>query len=54
MVLSALGLGYMGLEDQLAGMTVIMISGLSFIFTMLKANSYLFGFREYAALSVYI
>ena len=49
-LLTALGFGYMGFVDQMADMTAIMICGLSFVFTMLKANSYLFGFREYEML----
>ncbi len=49
-VLTAFGFGYMGFLDMMANMTAIMICSLSFIFTMFKAGSYLFGFREYEML----
>ncbi len=49
-LLTAIGFGYLGVLDQMADMTAIMICGLSFVFTMLKAGSYLFGFREYEML----
>ncbi len=49
-LLTAIGFGYMGFVDEMAVTTAIMICGLSFVFTMLKAGSYLFGFREYEML----
>lgn len=49
-VLAAVGYAYYGLLDSLPGMTAVIICGLSFIFTMLKAGGYLFGFREYEML----
>ena len=49
-LLTAIGFGYLGVLDQMADMTAIMICALSFVFTMLKAGSYLFGFREYEML----
>ncbi|MBQ3795411.1 MAG: hypothetical protein II842_03850 [Butyrivibrio sp.] len=49
-LLTAIGFGYLGALDQMADMTAIMICALSFVFTMLKAGSYLFGFREYEML----
>ena len=49
-LLAAIGFGYMGYVDEMAVMNAVMICGLSFVFTMLKAGSYLFGFREYEML----
>ncbi|WP_035785022.1 hypothetical protein [Butyrivibrio sp. MC2021] len=49
-VITAIGYSYYGLGDSIPAMTAVMISGLSFIMTMLKAGSYLFGFREYEML----
>ncbi len=49
-VLMAVGSAYFGLQQSLPDMTAVMISLLSFVFTLLKAGSYLFGFREYEML----
>ena len=46
-VFTAIGFGYMGLEAMIPAMAAIMICLMAFFFTMLKAGSYLFGFREY-------
>ena len=46
-VLIAMGYAQFGLVDQIPAMAAMLISILSFFFTMLKAGSYLFGFREY-------
>ena len=46
-VLIALGYAQFGLADQIPVMAAMMICLLSFLFTMLKAGSYLFGFKEY-------
>ena len=49
-VIFSIGYSYYGLGDSIPTMTAVMISGISFIITMLKAGSYLFGFREYEML----
>ena len=49
-VIFSIGYSYYGLGDSIPSMTAVMISGISFIITMLKAGSYLFGFREYEML----
>ena len=45
--LTAIGFGYIGMESLIPAMAAIMICLMAFFFTMLKASSYLFGFREY-------
>ena len=46
-VLMAVGYGQYGLSDKLAVMSALMITGVAFIFTLIKTNSYLFNFKEY-------
>ena len=46
-VLSAIGLGSVGLIEYMPLLNVVTISSISLIFTFIKSNSYLFGFREY-------
>ena len=46
-ILIAMGYAAFGLVDQIPVMAAVLISALSFLFTMLKAGSYLFGFRDY-------
>ena len=49
-VLMAVGYAKFGLADKLPEMTAVLICVLSFFMTVIKANSYLFGFREYEML----
>lgn len=49
-LLMAVGYAFFSLEEQLPFLTAITICTLSFVFTLLKAGSYLFGFREYEML----
>ena len=46
-VLSVIGLGNMGLIEFVPVLNVVTISGISLVFTFIKSNSYLFGFKEY-------
>ncbi len=48
--ISAIGYSYYGLGNSIPAMTAVMICGIYFIMTVLKAGSYLFGFREYEML----
>ncbi len=49
-LLMAVGYAFFNLGDQLPQLAAITICTLSFVFTLLKAGSYLFGFREYEML----
>ena len=46
-ILAAIGYSSLGMEDALPATAAISVSAMAFIFTMIKANSYLFGFKEY-------
>lgn len=41
------GYGRLGIQDSIPAMCAILISALAFMFTILKTNSFLFGFKEY-------
>ncbi len=49
-VLMAIGYGMNGLGKSMPGMTAVVISLTSFVLTLIKAGSYLFGFKEYEML----
>lgn len=49
-VASSIGYAYYGFGDKLPYMAAVSICAISFVFTVLKAGSYLFGFREYEML----
>ncbi len=49
-IASSFGYAYYGLAYKMPEMTALIISAISFIFTLFKAGSYLFGFREYEML----
>ena len=49
-VISSIGYAYYGMGDQLPDMAAVCICAISFVLTVLKAGSYLFGFREYEML----
>lgn len=44
---STYGYGKIGLEKAAAGMCAVSIGALAFIFSLLRSNSYLYGFKEY-------
>ena len=46
-VLMCFGYGKFGIIDSVPVLTALIISALGFIFTLLKTNGYLFGFKEY-------
>ena len=46
-VLMCFGYGNYGIIDSVPVLCALMISALGFIFTLLKTNGYLFGFKEY-------
>ncbi|MBR4758559.1 MAG: hypothetical protein IK078_00225, partial [Lachnospiraceae bacterium] len=49
-ILTAIGYGAYGLGDKIPAMTALVIAVLAFIMTIIKTNSYLFGFTEYEML----
>ncbi len=49
-VASSIGYAYYGFGDQMPDMTAVSICAISFVLTLFKAGSYLFGFREYEML----
>ena len=46
-VLMGIGYSSLGMTDALPATAAISVSTMAFFFTMIKANSYLFGFKEY-------
>lgn len=46
-IATCIGYGKMGIIDSVPVLNALLISGLSFIFTLLKTNGYLFNFKEY-------
>lgn len=46
-VLNSIGFGTFGMASAIPILNAILISGMSFIFTILKANAYIFEFKEY-------
>ena len=49
-LLMVVGYAFFTLQEQMPQLTAIVICTLSFVFTLLKAGSYLFGFSEYEML----
>ncbi len=45
--LMSVGYGMIGLSSIIPGLCILTISGVSFFFTLLKTNGYLFNFREF-------
>ena len=46
-ILMAVGYGMTGLANSIPAICILIITLLSFVFTLLKTNGYLFGFKEY-------
>ena len=46
-ILMCFGYGELGLTSSIPLMTAMILSGLAFLFTLLKTNGYLFHFKEY-------
>lgn len=46
-VLNSIGYGMYGMADSIPVLCALVISAMSFLFTLLKANAYIFGFKEY-------
>ena len=49
-IMTAIGYGAFGMGDKIPAMTALVIAVLAFIMTIIKNNSYLFGFSEYEML----
>ena len=49
-LMTAIGYGAYGLGEKIPAMTALVITILAFFMTMIKNNSYLFGFSEYEML----
>ena len=43
----AIGMGALGMKDSIPSMCAFLITFISFLFTLLKSNAYLFEFNEY-------
>lgn len=46
-ILNSVGMAMMGMENAIPGMCGVLIVALSFLFTLLKSNGYLYGYKEY-------
>lgn len=46
-VANSIGFGIFGMASSIPMLNAILISGMSFLFTILKANAYIFEFKEY-------
>ena len=46
-IAQSIGFGYFGLTDSIPTMNALVISLISFFFTLFKTNGYLFNFKEY-------